>query len=337
MLAANAHAPRSLFKRSTAADKKPRLPSVETADQHELSAIHGWRSCWSAQIRWLLVPVALAICPKRNQLRQRADRTRRRLTLLRGYHLFMSTEMLNEDTWTSPEITQAFESQPKQMTYAGVAVKATFFLVLVAGFATVGWNNAATFAGRGSGLIYLVGYIILIGITIAAAHNPRLALVAGLFYSGLTGLWMGAISRYYNEVWEGIVGIALLGTLAIMFAMLILYSLRVFRVTAKVAKVLISMAFAVAILYFFSFILSLFGASLNLLYGGNPVSIVIGIIILAIASSMLLLDFATIESGVKSGAPKAAEWYAALGLTSSLVWIYLEVLRLLARIAARNQ
>lgn len=223
------------------------------------------------------------------------------------------------------------------MSYGGVALKTSFFLIIIGFLAAIGWNNAETFAGRGAGLSYLIGYIVLIGLTIAAVNNPRLALVAGLLYSGLNGLWMGAISRYYDEVFEGIVGIALLGTMAIMVSMLILYSLRVFRITARVAQVIVVMTFGVALLYFFGFIMSLFGASLDFLYGGSTTALVIGLIILAIAASTLLIDFANVEAGVKAGAPKAAEWYAAFGIVSSLVWIYLEVLRTLARVAARNQ
>lgn len=223
------------------------------------------------------------------------------------------------------------------MSYAGVAVKTGFFLLIIGLLAAIGWNNADAFTGRGAGLGYLFGYIFLIAITIAAVNNPKLALVAGLLYSVLNGLWMGAISRYYNEVFEGIVGIALLGTLAITVAMLILYSLRVFRVTARVVQVIVVMTFGVALLYLFGFIMSLFGASLSFLYGTSTTALVVGLIILAIAASNLLIDFANVEDGVKTGAPKAAEWYAAFGIISSLVWIYLEVLRTLARVAARNQ
>jgi len=248
----------------------------------------------------------------------------------------MSREMLNDKTWSSQEIRTAFAPQPKTMSYGGVATKTGLFLIFIGAMASIGWNNSDTFTGRGSGLVYLIGYIILIGLTIMAVNNPKLALVAGLLYSVLTGLWVGAISQYYNEVFDGIVGIALLGTLAIAVAMLILYSLRIFRVTAKGAQIIAAMAFGVAILYFFGFIFSLFGADLDFLYGSSTTAIVLGLIILAIAASTLLVDFSYVESGVKARVPKSAEWYAAFGIVSSLVWIYLEVLRLLARVAARQ-
>ena len=248
----------------------------------------------------------------------------------------MSKQMLDDQTWSSPEIRSSFPTSSSQMSYGGVVVKTCVFVILIAGLAVVGWTNAATYTGKGAGLVYLIGYIVLIAITIAAGRNPKLALPAGLLYSVLTGVWMGAISRYYDEVFDGVVGIALLSTFAITIAMLLLYSLKVFRVTAKFAQILGAMVVGVGLLYLIGWILSLFGIRLDFLYGTSTTAIVVGLIILGIAAATLLLDFANVEQGVKVGAPKAAEWFAALGIVSSLVWIYLEVLRLLARIGARN-
>lgn len=249
----------------------------------------------------------------------------------------MSREMLNDATWSSGEIRSAFPTRAATMSYGGVAVKAAFFLLLIAGFAAVGWSNADTFTGRGSGLIYLIGFFILIGLTIAAVHNPRLALVAGLGYAVLNGLWIGAISRFYEEVFDGIVGLALLGSMAIAFGVLILFSVAKFRVTARGAQIISVLVFSIGLLYFASWIFSLFGFRWDFLWGSSPVAILIGLLILAVAASTLLVDFTYVEQGVRAGVPKQAEWYAAFGVVSSIVWIYLEVLRLLARLAARNQ
>lgn len=244
----------------------------------------------------------------------------------------MSREMLNDKTWASPQVTSAFPAQPASMSYGGVAVKTGFFLLIIGVLAAIGWQNSDTFTGRGSGLIYLLGFFVLIGLTIAAVNNPKLALAAGLLYAVLNGLWIGAISRYYDEVSDGIVGLALVGTLAITLGMLVLYSTRVFRVTARAAQIISGMVMAVALMYFIGFLLSLLGVQLDFLYGSSPVAIGVGLLILGVAASTLLVDFGYVESGVKAGVPKAAEWYAALGIVSSIVWIYLEVLRLLARL-----
>ena len=209
--------------------------------------------------------------------------------------------------------------------------------MVILGFATIGWSNADAFTGRGSGLIYLIGFFILIGLTIAAVHNPRLALVAGLGYAVLNGLWIGAISRFYEEVFDGIVGIALFGTMAIAFGVLILFSVGKFRVTPRGAQIISVLVLGIGLLYFASWIFSLLGFRWDFLWGSSPTAILIGLLILGVAASTLLVDFTFVERGVKSGVPKSAEWYAAFGIVSSIVWIYLEVLRLLARMAARNQ
>lgn len=249
----------------------------------------------------------------------------------------MSREMLNDQTWSSAEI-RSFTPSPTSMTFGGVAAKTGFFLAIIGGLAAVGWANSETFAGRGSGLLYLVGFVLLIALSIAAVNNPQLALVAGLLYSVLNGLWMGAISRYYDEVFDGIVGLALLGTLAVCLGVLLLFSVAGFRVTARGAQIISVLVLGIALLYLFSWIMSWFGADLDFLYGSSPTAILLGLIILGVAASTLLVDLTYVEQGVSAGVPKAAEWYAAFGIVSSIVWIYLEVLRLLARVAAaRNQ
>jgi uncharacterized YccA/Bax inhibitor family protein len=150
----------------------------------------------------------------------------------------MSREMLNDQTWSSEEVRSAFGPGRASMSYGGVAVKTGLFLVVIGSLAAVGWATSDTFTGRGSGLVYLVGFIVLIGLSIAAVHNPRLALLAGLLYAVLNGLWIGAISRYYDEVFEGIVGVALLGTLAVCVGVLLLFSIAGFRVTARGAQII---------------------------------------------------------------------------------------------------
>lgn len=150
----------------------------------------------------------------------------------------MSREMLNDQTWSSAEVRSAFAPGRASMSYVGVAVKTGLFLVVIAALAAVGWVNSETFTGRGSGLVYLVGFIVLIGLSIAAVHNPRLALLAGLLYAVLNGLWIGGISRYYDEVFDGIVGVALLGTLAVCVGVLLLFSVAGFRVTARGAQII---------------------------------------------------------------------------------------------------
>jgi uncharacterized YccA/Bax inhibitor family protein len=248
--------------------------------------------------------------------------------------------MLNERTFSeenTEKLTGAPAARParatvavRSMSYGGTIVKAAFLLAITIGFATLGWRAAAKVHVT-SGLWFFLGYILLIALSLAAAANPRLAMWAGILYALLMGTWMGSISRIYEAYYEGIVGQALLASVCVFAACLFLYSIRAVRVTGKFVRFVLIATLAVGFMYLVGWLVSLFGIRLNFLYNGSSVGIGISLVIVVIAALNLILDFGIIESGVKSGAPKAFEWYCAYGLLTTLVWLYLEVLRLLAR------
>src|SRR5262249_27236 len=105
------------------------------------------------------------------------------------------------------------------MTYSGTIFRAAFFGIIPIGFASAGWQLPGG-VGAWSGLWFFLGYLLLIGLSIAAASNPRLAIGAGLLYAVLMGTWMGAISRIYEAYYDGIVGQALLASVATFVACL---------------------------------------------------------------------------------------------------------------------
>ena len=149
------------------------------------------------------------------------------------------------------------------------------------------------------------------------------------------GVWAGAISRVYNEQYSGIVLQAVLATGSVFLAMLFLYVTRIVRVTKKMASIIMAATMGIALLYIISLVLSLFGAQPSFLTDSSPLGILLSIGICIVASLNLLLDFSFIEQGVAAGAPAAYEWYGAFALLSTLVWLYLEILRLLARLQSR--
>jgi uncharacterized YccA/Bax inhibitor family protein len=243
----------------------------------------------------------------------------------------MANQMLNERTFTGTAARPAPKAAVRTMTIGGTVVRALFLLVITVGFAGLGWKAAAHVLVT-SGMWVFLGYLLLIALTIAAASNPRLALPAGLVYSVLTGLWVGAISRVYEQYYDGIVAQALIASLATVLACLLLYVSRAFRLTRKGVKVIVAATVGIALTYFAAWIMSIFG--LDLLFWtdpGNPVGIALSVAICVVAALNLMLDFGFIEQGVKLGAPKDYEWYAAFGLLSTIVWLYLEILRLIAR------
>jgi uncharacterized YccA/Bax inhibitor family protein len=245
----------------------------------------------------------------------------------------MSKQLLNEKTFAPDEVRTFTHGQPvtRTMTYGGTIVKALFLIVLTMAFGIVGWRAAAKVAVT-SGLWFFLGYLLLIAISLWAAANPRLAPLAGIVYAVLMGTWMGSISRIYEAYYDGIVGQALLASVATFVACLLLYSLRVVRVTGRFVRIVIIATLGVGLMYLVGWLFAIFGVHLQFWSHATSAGIVIGIIICIVAASNLILDFAVIETGVKGKAPAAMEWYAAYGLLTTLVWLYIEVLYLLARI-----
>jgi uncharacterized YccA/Bax inhibitor family protein len=250
----------------------------------------------------------------------------------------MSTQVLNEQTFAQANVQRALGGRTarRTMTVGSSAVKSFLLLLLVVGFAVFGWNFALRVVATTSGMLFLVGYIILIALTFAAVSNPRLAPVLGVVYAALMGTWMGAISRVYEEFYDGIVGQAVFASLSVFAVCLVLYGFRIVKVTRKFAAVVIGATLGIGLLYLVTWLLSLFGADLVFLSQPTPLGIGLSIAICLVAALNLILDFGVIEGGAQAGAPKEMEWLAAFGLVSTLVWLYLEILRLLA-ILARNR
>ena len=183
-----------------------------------------------------------------------------------------------------------------------------------------------------SGPAWLLGYFLLIALSIMAASRPRLALVLGLVYSVMMGLWMGAISRIYEQAYEGIVGQTLAATVGTFLVCLVLYSTRIVKVTSKFVMILGGAIGGLLMLYLFGWIWSWFTAGPAFYQQANGVGIAISVLACVLASMSLLANFAIIEGGAKARAPKGMEWYAAFGLVSTLVWLYLEFLELFAKL-----
>lgn len=243
----------------------------------------------------------------------------------------MASQILNERSFAPDAVREATGGRETAglMTYGSVIVRALFLLLLTVALAMAGWR-AAEGEQPTSGMWFFLGYILLIAISIAAARNPRLAAVAGVTYAVLMGFWMGSISRLYETYYDGIVGQALLASVTTFLAALILYSSRAIRVTGKFVKVVVVATAGIAVMYLVGWIFSIFGIDLLFWTQPNGVGIAISALICLLAAANLLIDFAVIEGGVRSGAPRVMAWFGAFGLLTTLVWLYLEILRFLA-------
>ena len=179
-------------------------------------------------------------------------------------------------------------------------------------------------------------WIVLLILVILTVANPRLALVTGVVYAVGQGTFLGALSKQYETWYDGIIYLALAATIAVFLAMLILYATRIVKVTEKVRSVIIVATVGIALFYLFSWLLSIFGVGVPVIYGTGTGALVFSIIVVIVAALNLLLDFEVIEHGISMGAPRGFAWFAAFGLMVTIIWLYIEILRLLAILLARR-
>jgi len=208
-------------------------------------------------------------------------------------------------------------------------------LLLVGG--VVGW---LTVSESPTGDVNFPGWLLLpmlaaFGVAIFLAFKPKLAMFLGPVYALLQGVVLGAISHVYEAQWDGIVLQAIGITAAITVVMYLIYATGLIKVTDKTRKVIIGATLGVALFYFVSIILSLFGANVSYFESASLWSIGLSVVIAGVAAFNLMLDFDLVDRGAAAGAPKYMEWYAAFGLMVTVVWLYLEILRLLGKLNSR--
>jgi len=248
----------------------------------------------------------------------------------------MSTQMLNDQTFAPATAGRATPAAAGRMTVAGTALKALVLIAVTLVFAGIGWNRAVEVLDTASGIWFLLWFFVLIALTIATAQNPRLALPLGLLYAVLMGLWIGAISRVYEAWSDGIVAQALFATVGTFIACLALYATGVVKVSGRFVKIVAGATLGILLYYVVALILSLFGVDILLIDEPSPAGIILSVVICLVAAANLFIDFAVIDQGVERGAPATMEWYAAFGLLSTLIWLYVEILRLLSLLRQRQ-
>ena len=223
---------------------------------------------------------------------------------------------------------QGVSSNANSMTANGATNKAAILLLVV--FATSIFSYLQSSASGATGLSGLAllgafGGFILAIITI---FKPNIANITAPIYAGLEGLFLGGISFLFEGMYPGIASQAVMGTIILFFIMMFLYRTGIIQVNAKFRSVMFCALIGVGLLYLSSFILSFFGV--RLLPSSGPIAKVISIAIVAIAAFSLLLDFDMIERMEEQKAPQYMEWYAAFSILVTLVWLYIEVLRLIS-------
>ena len=169
-------------------------------------------------------------------------------------------------------------------------------------------------------------------LAMVTSFKPSISAFTAPIYALLEGVLLGAISAQYNAQFKGIVFNAVAITFLVFFAMLFIYRTKIIKVSRGLMIGIFSATLAICVLYIGSFILSLFGVSTAYLTSNSPLSIGISVVVCIVAALNFLLDFNFIdEMTSRFAAPKYMEWYAAFSLMVTLVWLYIEILQLLAK------
>ena len=222
------------------------------------------------------------------------------------------------------------------MTTSGVAGKAVILLAVVLFSAAVTWQQFAT------GNLDMMMPAMLIGgmggfvVGMIASFKPQTASWSAPIYASLQGIFLGAVSAMYNLRFAGLPQQAVLLTFGVAASVFLLYRFNILRATEGFRRMMLAAMIGIGLFYLGSMLLSLFGVSISFLTSSSPLAIGINLAIAGVAALNLVLDFDRIEQGVRAGAPKQLEWFAAFGLMVTLIWLYLELLRLLSRLQGRR-
>jgi uncharacterized YccA/Bax inhibitor family protein len=239
----------------------------------------------------------------------------------------------------------------KPMTIFGTMTATLVLFVFLLGGALYGWNavtqtsvevpDPTTIGGTTTQITthipswIWIAALVAFGLAMVTIFKPKSARITGLLYAVSEGVLLGAISHAFNLQYDGIVVQAVLATLAVFASVFFLYATRIVKVTKRFTRIILGAMLGIIVLYLGSFIASLFGVHLDFYNQPTPLGIGISLLIVGVAAFSLMIDFDFIESAVAAEAPRYMEWYAAFGLMVGLVWLYLEILRLLALLRGR--
>lgn len=245
---------------------------------------------------------------------------------------------LSEKKFTSTVLDNVVLNE-NSMTVKGTLNKFGFLFLMVLGTSFYSWKE---FAGGGNVMpLILTGAIGGLIVAIVISFKKEWAPYLAPLYALLEGLFVGAVSAMYNsafaEKMPNIIINAVGLTFGVAIAMYLLYSFKVIRATEKFKSVVITATIGIGIFYLLVWVLRMFGYdNMPFLHEGSVMGIVFSLFVVTIASLNLILDFDMIEKGSEMGAPKYMEWYGAFGLMVTIVWLYIEILRLLSKVSSRD-
>ena len=220
----------------------------------------------------------------------------------------------------------------ERMTIDGVVNKSAILLGLLLVSAYWVWDKFFDSLNYASVSGYMwVGIIGGLVAAVVTTFKPNIANITAPVYALLEGLALGGISAFLESRYPGIVIQAVSLTFAVFFSLLVAYRSGLIQVTENFKLMVVSATGGIFVVYMLSFVLGMFGINMPFIHEGGLFGIIFSLVVIAVAAMNLVLDFDFIESGVDKGAPKYMEWYASFGLMVTLVWLYIEILRLLSK------
>ena len=246
---------------------------------------------------------------------------------------------LQESTFLDLGTGTVVRNDAGTMSLNGTVNKTGFLLLLTVLTAAYAWSQTITPTGEvaSNAGIYLwggmIGGLVLALVTVfKKAWSP----ITAPLYALVEGFFLGSISAVYNAQFQGIVLQAVMLTFGIMFALLFAYRSGLIKATENFKLGVVAATGGVALIYLATIGLGFFGIKIPFIHESGLIGIGFSLVVVVIAALNLVLDFDFIEKGVEVGAPKYMEWYGAFGLMITLVWLYLELLRLLSKLQSRN-
>lgn len=222
----------------------------------------------------------------------------------------------------------------QSMTVSGTINKSFLMLILLIASAAITW--IMTFDGQNPIVLTIGGAIVGLVLVLIATFKPQYSTYLAPGYAIFEGLFIGGISAIFEVMYPGIVIQAVSCTFVTFMVCFGLYKYGIVKVNDKFRSVVVAATLAIATYYLISWLLSMFTSFTPVHHGNSLISIGISVFVIVIAALNLFLDFDQIEKGVEQKMPKYMEWYGAMGLMITLVWLYIEFLRLLSKLSSRD-
>ena len=239
-----------------------------------------------------------------------------------------SNPALNDSTFDTYAVAGG-----ETMTIQGTVNKSFILIALVFSTALLSWD----FMTQSGGIIYVIASAILALIVgLITSFKPTWSPYTAPAYALFEGVFLGALSGFIDTIYPGIAIQAVLLTCGTFLCLLLAYRSGLIKATENFKLGIVAATGAIGLIYLASFVLGFFGIQIPYIHGNGIIGILFSVLVVVIASLNLVLDFDFIEQGAERGAPKYMEWYASYGLLVTLVWLYIEILKLLMKLASRR-